>query len=369
MRPRQLTALLVVCGTLPRALASAQPADLTGAESPASEAEANGLEVWLLGADDEWTARARGQLSDLSARLRVDPRPLPADFEHQLEAAKGVARDGVVGWLWPNGRDPAQGVAPLGGAYFCAWFPRNGRLYTRRVGPPLAESDPAEWSATLEFAALALRTSVRAVLAGETLGARPATVIAPAPSPLVTTQPAPQPARGERWTLGASLAFTLDGATETGLFSLGPVAGGRMGHYTWTAGGEVGLSDQVPHQLAEVRLRRHAALVGVGRVLGVSRGLTLTPELQLGAAWFRRDTESSTPQLLPAEAHTSPSPFLGVAWRANLELAPPLRLGLELAGHWVPGAPVLRLSGSEETQVGRVWWIQPRLRSLITAAW
>jgi hypothetical protein len=354
-----------------RQASGAQPVPPAGISEEAPES----LEVWIRGEDAKWIARAEGQLSDLPVRIHLLSQPLELDFEQQLAAGKAVRTEGLVVWLLPDARAAGQLSSQGDGAYFFAWFASARRLYVRRVGPASDESDASEWSATLEIAALALRTAVRAALAGQALGVEAERPTVPAPPTTTGAQPTRHVRANQegplRWLVAASATWTLDGETDAGLLSIGPQVGAELRLWRLSVFGEVGLPSTIQSYDAKLALRRSYLVATLGRVFAPSNAVHLTPQLYCGAAWFRRDTESRSERLLASQSNTTASGVIGLGLLAELAVTHHVLLGAELGGVWVPGAPKIQLLREDETVLAShpLWSVQPQLRLGLGAGW
>jgi len=352
------------------------PDDMPPAPSAdVSDSERHVLEVWIRAENAAWVARAEGQLSDLPVRVRLFYRALEPDFERQLAAARAVRTEGLVVWLSPDARTPAHLAAPGDGAYFFAWFARAKRLYARRVGPGFRGSDAAEWSATLEIAALALRTAARAALAGQALGVKAERPVVSAPSTATATPPTLREQAGQegawRSIVGASASWSLDGETDTGLLSVGPRLEAELSRWRLGVFGEIGLPATIQSRDAELILRRSYLAASVGRVFAPSLTLHLVPQIDIGAAWFRRETQSKSERLLASESSSTESGLVGLGLLVELAVAEHGLLGVGLGGVWVPGAPTIQLLREDGTVLvsHRLRSLQPQLRVTLGIGW
>ena len=332
------------------------------------------LQLWILGDDPHWTARAEGQLSDLPVRVHCQGSSLKPELGQQLAVARTLTASGLVAWLWPSGKLDANGSSSRQGAYLFAWFPHAQRLYVRRVGPAKARSDPSEWSATLEFAALALRTAARAALTGRALGLEPKRVVSP-DKPRVPVKvpvvPRSKTASQTRAFLVATADWTLDGQTGSGLLSMGPKFGMSLGPWKFAAVAQVGLPSTIRADFASLDLRRSALAAEFGRRFQLSRTLCLAVQARAGGAWFRRDTRSQSDRLIPAPANTTASGLVGVSGLGHWEAVSHTVVGIELGTDWVPGAPTLQLERDDASILSRhsLWPVQPRGQLSLGAVW
>src|SRR3954467_1106237 len=146
--------------------------------------------------------RLRGQLADLDGvTVTVDDGAVEPTLEGQLAAAERVGARVVVGFT-PRGKTLAVAIAT----------PQDHRLFVREI-PQSSES------ATAEAAAITVRTAVRAIALGGTIGVE----VAPAAAVVVTPEPPPRAPRVEASTtiaaaLGWQLAF--DGGADRGAHAL-----------------------------------------------------------------------------------------------------------------------------------------------------
>jgi hypothetical protein len=331
-----------------------------------SDTESAVLDVWIVGEDPAWTARAEGQLSDLPVRIHVLSKPVRADPEQQLAAGKAAGAAGLLAWLWPDARAGGRFSPEGAGAYLFAWSTPAQRLYVRRVGPRFADSDAAEWSASLEIAALALRTAARATLAGSSWGVRSQRLspVAPIekPGPLVDQAAQAGETRRLHWYSSGRVSDSLDGETDAGLASLGIELQVESGRWRMGAFAELGLPSTLDSRQAELTVRRHAAAAILGRVSEVSPAVHLIPELWAGVVGFRRETRSESAQMRARNANTSTSGLLGLG--CSIEWVPfqSAFTAFGLGASWVPGAPTLRLMREDGSILAshRLWQLQPQ---------
>jgi hypothetical protein len=138
--------------------------------------------VWLEPGSDALLSRIRGQTNDLEVELVVEEgEPSPRDLGAQLRLARRLATSHdapVVVWFDAQGAELVVRLA----------LPGDNRLLEREVGA-------ARSSATLEAAALVVRESVQAILAGEAIGveAPERFVNLPEPEPTTSTKPIEAP--------------------------------------------------------------------------------------------------------------------------------------------------------------------------------
>src|SRR4051812_15579101 len=145
--------------------------------------------------------RLRGQLADLEGvTVTVDDGAVEPTLEGQLAAAERIGARVVV-WFIPRGKTLAVAIAT----------PRDHRLFVREI-PQSSES------ATAEAAAITVRTAVRAIALGGTIGIEVAPVAPPAPEPV----PPPVVRVEASTTIAASLGWQLafDGGADRGAHAL-----------------------------------------------------------------------------------------------------------------------------------------------------
>jgi len=327
--------------------------------------------LWLRpGAQDPRLAqRVRGQVSDLPVRL-VEAQEPGADtsFGEQLAAADALARrQGARAVVWFALLDPR---APRSGLLVIVAEAAEGRVLVRRVEPeaPSAAGAPADLdSATLEAAALIVRTALRGLAEGAVIGldraaiapAPPAPALpAPAPAPPAppprppAQQPLPAPAAEGSWIAAVGWHTAYDGqALQQGL-------AGQVGHAfgRWTVGLSVATSLGV--ELVDPRATLHLARDAFGAFGEITalrtEQVSLGVGLSAGAILFPRSTGMTAAGVEPTSAAANPTFFAGLdarvrwlprwlggfagAWiDAGVDAVPAApMLGYEVAGQFVP---------------------------------
>lgn len=325
----------------------------TAAEADVPPHDPTRAVVWIRAdSDREILERVRGQVADLDVDLIVvDDHPARPRRGREDAGALGRQRDAdIVIWFRARAASTSVYIADL----------TNDRLLVREVDH---DGDTAlARSAALEAAAIVVRSSVRALAAGGTIGvsepvlARPPPAPEPKPTAVVaapTPPAAPPPARSWRAfaAVGYNGAFT-DGDTRGhhGLLAAFGVVYGR-----WRAGVEGSLGSGVDYRDAMTRIRvtRTAAAARVeARIVGGGRA-EIGGSLAAGATVFSRTTVSApdlepTPPARTVTAVISPglhvrvrapgSPIaveLGAA--ADIMTSPP-EFGYEVGGTFTRGS-------------------------------
>lgn len=360
MPSRSRAALLflgIVLGTLAPAAAAAPVA----AAAPAAPGSALRTLVRLRAtpaqadSSEELWSRLRGQTNDLAVVLvRVDDTG-EATLSEQLAAAETLAaahQARVVVWLRPLPSGP--------GLLVHVAEPAADRLFVREV--PQREAGPAARSATLEAAALVVRSALRALAAGTAIGV-PAQALAAAQSP-------PPPPPTHTWQLAAGAVGTWDGAPARG--HLGAWTRLGWGTDTWRAHAQ--LDAHLPAEVADQRVRltlnRFAAALG-GSYSAAAGPLRAAATLDLGAVLFTRQSARLSDADTALET-TAPARTAALLIRPGARLQVPLiphrpRLAFELAlaAEALLGAPRFVYQDAEGTQLAHtaLWPVQASARA------
>jgi len=361
-------------------------AALTFATTPA---EAQALERPLraalaMPADAELARRIEGQTADLDWQL-------VAVAETTAENAEALARTRGARVLLRVERDEGDGALVLS-----VHDLQEQQLLTRRfeLQPP---GDAATQSAQREALALALRSSLRALAAGDAIGAETETLAPPDPGTAEpaagasgldapqTTPKAPRPDPGtDAGTRRTEASQLADGASwglrlEAGLWSsldgqsrpaqLGPWL--ALGLRLPTAGleldlrGQLGLGAGAGDDAVELELQRHHLLVGLGLSLPLGRRWQLRPGLAAGVAQLRRHTAATAPQLQGTEdsRHLTPALELSLALRLRVLTGSFGQLGLAAVPGllWLPESTRLRYELDGEVAEQPLWRLSPSL--------
>jgi hypothetical protein len=361
----RLAAVAALAALLAPAVAIAQPgSDEDDEETADDDRPAETLvAVVRVASDDDAAvlARIEGQTSDLEVELRIEREADPdsAALGTQLATAQALAarhRARVVVWFRRDGDAWIVYVAE----------PEADRLLVRRIA---TEGGQMAGSAAAEAAALVVRTALRALAAGGTIG-----VDAPEPAPAPPPPAPPPPAatssvRPLRAFAGVAGRSMIDGASDLGHPGVTARIGAAGGRYRVAEAGA--FHPSLTHEKPEATIRVERA------DLGVSLGLDLagraeagpasgrpawrvTGELGLGVARYRRRTTvaadplRATPSTATWAATVSPTFRVGrrVAGSAWIELA----IGIDFIGN----APEFGVASGDSFMVHtRLWPAEP----------
>ncbi|MBI5486222.1 MAG: hypothetical protein HY905_02700 [Deltaproteobacteria bacterium] len=340
LRPFRLAAVLVVSAAFAAPARPQQP-PLRVAVRVASPADAALLE------------RVQGQTSDLDVELLPAPSgPLEPTLAGQLATARTLgehAGAAVVVWFSAAPADAGNGAILVHVAETAA-----GRVLARVVGGGSgAGTRDAPDSAASEQAALVVRSTLRALAAGGSLGVEaptaPATPMAqpepPAPlSPAAATPPTPEPGRPVStlgWTAELGWTAVFDGGAASGQHALEARLGLAVPWLRLSACGRAGFAAELPDRWATVELSRHGVGLAADLSLELADGLELLLGVELGAAAWRRSAANAGPGVSLRAARTlwsfALAPEVRLDWR-------PAALGgvgfvVTVAADWVPSAP------------------------------
>jgi hypothetical protein len=232
--------------------------------------------------------RIRGQTSDLDQQISEVAQPsMEPRISDELASARRLAVQNdarVVVWFDTTGESLTL--------FFSV--PREGRTLVRTM-----EQESPTASATLEAAALVVRSVLRALASGATIGvtlAKPLDVPAapetaaeppPPPAPAVPLPPASEDRWG--WVVSAGWHATLDGP---GVWLQGAEARAGARHGIWSAGLQAALDapTELSDPYATVRLSRGAAVAFVAMAIPASDALHLALSMGVGAAGFPRQS-------------------------------------------------------------------------------
>ncbi|AFE04129.1 hypothetical protein COCOR_01528 [Corallococcus coralloides DSM 2259] len=306
-------------------------------------------------AAEPWRAVARVATSEdrsLLERVRGQSSDLPVI----LEAEAGPSMDASPGGAWRE----AERLASRKDARAVLWFtrdaaqlrvsvaaPRTGHLFVRSArveGAP----ETLTWSVGAEALALAVRSALRAVDAGEPLG----DVVAPPPPPPVVAAPPDLPAAADP---GVEAPVTpVDGA----FFQVG-VHAALDGYHSWGqqglsvgagwAGRVLRLRAQVLAALpvhlrdayADIRLTQGSALAWADVPFVKTGTWEGTVGLGAGVAGFWRRTEARAPDVEPTPSRLLAAFVVGPAVRVAWRVGPALALEAALSGEVLLGRPRL----------------------------
>jgi len=350
------------------------------------------VRLLVLDAVPEFAARVRGQVSDLDLTLDVEPaRSRSTRAEVEALVVERAAQQGadVVAWLGEVSSDGAT----LGRMTVCVWLTGHAGLHTRRVDPRAAER-----SATLEAAAMVVRSAVRAVsleragaVASDTLplatnepeesrvepaatapeltpaasrevprkmlreappepsaspraprATPPAAVLAPARSePFDADRGADEASRRRssralRWSPRAGMEWSHAGLNPRGFWSATAAVELRWGRASIGASAGWGFAEPVAYQGVSFELERRTLLAEVGwAVLDTSRFL-LRPQLGAGAAWLTRSTLATAWGETTEPSRTAISPLVAGELVGEYRLAGPFSVDLHAGLRWLP---------------------------------
>jgi len=295
--------------------------------------------------------RLAGQTSDLDVELLPSPTgPLEPSLAEQLATARTLAQGAgttLVVWFSPAPDDAGSGAVLV---HVADTF--SGRVLVRVVGggAQAGTGSPPD-SAAIEQAALVVRSTLRALAAGGSIGVEPPPPLAtPAPPPGPSTPapppplPAPEPVDSMLgWTAELGWAASFDGGASAGQHALEARLGLTVPWLRLSACGRVGFASELPDPWATVELSRHGVGFAADLALEPVEGLDLLLGVELGAAAYRRSAASAAPGVSLRAART--------LW--SFALAPEVRLGwrpaalrgvgfvISAAMDWIPVAPRL----------------------------
>ena len=291
--------------------------------------------------------RLRGQLADLDIALTIEDAAPEPTLEAQLASAEQLASERgvrVVVWFVPHGRALEVAIAT----------PAEHRLFVREI-PPATESTMAE------AAAIAVRSALRAIAAGGTIGielpaAAPATPPAEAPhEPAVPATVTPAPSFALAASLGAQL--TLDGGASHGADALVQKTSLARGPWAASLALELGVPGTWrPTPDTTLDVSRSGALVEIERRIAGGLGAGLGA----GALLYHRST-TTAPSGLSATPSASTAAFAAtaeLAWHAHLahRIGIVVAAGVDVVAH----APAASLSRNGMIEVaGTISAVQP----------
>ena len=375
-------AAVLVCGAL--------------AASPPARAQEARLRVVIGIASDTdalLAARVHGQVAD----LEVDVVDVPvaasgaSSIADRIALARSLAQGvgaAVAVWFEAGAADPHADAVLA-----CVADLRTVRVLIRAVGsevPPADSELPAPLalaagggtgptSATLEQAALVVRTALRALAAGGVIGVEPSPDAPPAPLvaasnaspaavppvPVAPVEPLAEVARGVElgWTveLGWSAAFDGGPTVAQGL-------AGRVGFVVdWfevSVEGVGGFPASAKDAWATIDLSRHLLAVSLAARLELAEGLDLSLGLAAGAGAYRRSAGRAASGVTLDGPRTLWSfllaPGAGLSWIPD----PSVGFGFlfSVSGEWLPAAPVVGyVVGGRFEAVHELWSFQPRI--------
>ncbi len=290
--------------------------------------------------------RLRGQLADLNdVTLNIDASEVEPTLDGQLATAERLSADHgarVVVWFVTRGKKLEVAVAT----------PGDHRLFVREI-PAAGESSMAE------AAAIAVRSAVRSIALGGTIGIEIKPQPEPEPEPVIE-KPAPVPiARASSSNIEASLGWqvALDGGSTNGAHAL--VQRTTIARDTWAA--SLSLSLGVPLEWrasndVALDVSRSGALLG-----GELRFGSIAVGIGAGALLYHRSTSTAPAGLAPTPSNSTLA-FAGAleaSWRAAV--GDRLRFVVMVGLDAVAGAPAAAVSRNGIVEVvDTIGPIQPR---------
>ncbi len=314
-----------------------------------SEAGAQPETLELRGAlPGDLDVRIDGQLSDLPWQVHRDPTP-PAPVADLLAA--GTAR--VVAWVEPG---------PAGALMLHLLDRRDRRVLSRAFDLPEGEAHPE--STLHETVAVSLRSSVRALAAGGSIGVvvepeppapPPSTPEPSAPEPSDAPVAAPAAPPATRWVALAGGGFVaLDGASPA---QLGPAGAVTLALGGWRVGlaAHFGLGAEAETAETRLRLTRHTTALEVGGAW-TGRRLEAAAALRAGVALYRRETTGVVAPLVATAPQRTVAALVGVRATLRLALHENIAFRLDLGADGLVGRPRFQAAGEPGSTP---WAVQP----------
>ncbi len=313
-------------------------------------------------ADKQIAKRIEGQTVDLDVTLvRERTGPIEDGLSRQFQTATRIAEErGADVVVWFRRDDDATIVYVAD--------PRAGTLFARRIG---AASD----TAVAEAAALVVRSALRALAAGGTIGVEappppppePETDPEPPPDPKPAPPPPPPPTRSTptRWHAAVGWQASIDGESPSGQHGLAVEIGFARRRFTLALAGVASLPVTLEDDLTAVDLARHS--VAIAALYSVHRTDTLDVSIGLavgGAAFARSTTATKDPGVAATPATTTLAGVIGPELRARWTLSPGAGIAIDLTvgADAVAGAPELgyEVDGTFEVR-NSLWPAQPKV--------
>jgi len=288
--------------------------------------------------DETLERRIRGQLSDLPWTLTRDPSPPPP-----IQDVLAQSESRVVVWV----------SATETGAVLHLLDRDERRLLARVFDRPTGEAHPD--STLYESIAVSLRSSLRALSAGGTIGVEvPEPEPPPEPEPEPVVEPPPEPESESFVALGVGWWGALDGISPlqtgpSGSVSVGPRAL-RVG-----AAFQFALGAGVEGAGAEIRLARHGIVLELGGALD-RRPVEVTAAVRVGAFVQRRETVAVEPPLVATPGTRVVSAAIGARVGIRAFLHDHLSLRLDVGADGLAPRPRFEANGGT---VAEPWAIQP----------
>jgi hypothetical protein len=319
--------------------------------------------------------RIEGQASDLAVEITaIAATKFEPTIDAQLRAADLLAAEhNAQAVVWWDRARPDSTPTGAGWRLYILHLGR-GRVLVRSLGQG-ADQTHAD-SAILEEAALVVRATLQALLAGAEVGVQRSVVERPAAPPRK-----PEPSRDAGRDHAASRAapelasaagvFAVDAGWQIALDGIsawgqrGPtLSGGRSGA-EWLVGLTLAASLGADLESGPVTLRlaRHSA---TGRIALRTPGSQweLAAGAQFGVALFARSTTGTAPGLEPSADRIYWSLLVGPELSASLRPLWPQqswRIGLVVGADYVPGAAEFGIGTPLQFQrLDSLWLVQPR---------
>jgi hypothetical protein len=311
------------------------------------------VRLLVLEAVPEFSARVRGQVSDLGLALAVEaatPVSTRPEVEALMAARAAEQPVDVVAWL---GELPGASPTHAHGMTVCVWIVGHERVHARQIGPRAIDARPdEERSATLEAAALVVRSAVRAVSfereGREHAAASPEAPAAPALS-LLAALPAAAPEvdrgladdgegegnrQGMGWSPHAGIEWSHAGLNPNGFWSANAGLDLQWGSLSAGVGGGWGFVEPVAYRGVTFEIERRSLVAEVGWAVLHRPTFVLRPKLAAGAAWLTRTTRGLTGSVDAEPPSTSLSAIASGELVAEYRLAGPFTLGLHGGLRW-----------------------------------
>lgn len=311
-----------------------------------SEASAAPVRTLVLvgGAEQrELAARIKGQTADVDAAVATVEVELPAELDDQIAMARAArSRADVVVWFGEDRNGDRL-----------AYIARGDRLVVRRIH---AATGALSRSASIEAAALAVRTALVGFATGAEVDPEEGTELVPSVRP---------------W---ASLGWTgtVDGTGSLG-HGVALRAGAARGRWRVGALVEYHPSVELSTASASIRVGRQQAALLLGADLVGTRSTSrwgLGLELGLGAVRFPRTTVSAASGLLPTPESSAWSPLISPGVRVARRLSSKSWLSLDLGADVLSRPPefgVQQTSGFEP--LASTWGLEPRVAFSFLLDW
>jgi hypothetical protein len=233
----------------------------------------------------------------------------------------------------------------------CVWIVGHERVHARQIGPRAIGARPDDdRSATLEAAALVVRSAVRAVSfereGREHAAASPEAPAASAPSSLAALPAAaPEVDRGlgddgERdrqalgWSPHAGIDWSHAGLNPNGFWSANAGLDLHWGSLSAGVGGGWGFVEPVAYRGVTFEIERRSLVAELGWAVLHRPSFVLRPKLAAGAAWLTRTTRGLTGSVGAEPPSTSLSAIASGELVAEYRLAGPFTLGLHGGLRW-----------------------------------